>query len=155
DEPTARRLSLFTPHYSPPAPAPHHPLVGLVPASRSAYTAPPCPCLPGHRDRPMSLDPSQPDRLTRASLAAVGCATRYPWLALAACLGLVAVSVHLAVNRLGYQTQRNDLLSPDKPCQKRWQNYLDAFGDDDDMVVVAEGTDHAQMKAALDAVAEK
>src|SRR5262249_62193109 len=103
----------------------------------------------------MSLDPSQPDRLPRASVAAVGWVTRYPWLALAACLGLVAVSVHLAVNRLGYQTQRNDLLSPDKPCQKRWQNYLDAFGDDDDMVVVAEGTDHAQMKAALDAVAEK
>jgi hopanoid biosynthesis associated RND transporter like protein HpnN len=54
-----------------------------------------------------------------------------------------------------YHTQRNDLLSADKPCQQRRQHYLDTFGDDDDMVVVAEGNDPDKIKAALDAVAQE
>jgi hopanoid biosynthesis associated RND transporter like protein HpnN len=103
----------------------------------------------------MSSDSSQPDRLARACAAFVGRVVRHPWAVLAACLGLAAASVHLAVHRLEYQTQRNDLLSPDKPCQQRWQKCLDTFGDDDDMVVVAEGTDPKQMTAALDAVADR
>ncbi|HUR55007.1 MAG TPA: MMPL family transporter, partial [Gemmataceae bacterium] len=96
-----------------------------------------------------------PDRLTRAVVATVGWVTRHPRAVLVACLALAAASVHLAYAKLEYHTQRNDLLSADKVCQKRWQNYLKAFGDDDDMVVVAEGTDKSQMKSALDAVAER
>ena len=80
---------------------------------------------------------------------------RHPVLVLVACFGLIAASVDVAYRRLEYHTQRNDLLSADKECQKRWQQYLDAFGDDDDMVVVVEGKDRAQMAAALDAIAEK
>jgi hopanoid biosynthesis associated RND transporter like protein HpnN len=68
---------------------------------------------------------------------------------------LTVGAVRISYTDLSYHTQRNDLLSADKPCQQRWQKFLDAFGDDDDMVVVAEGTDHACMKSALDAVAEK
>ena len=70
-------------------------------------------------------------------------------------LGLVLLSVHLAATRLEYHTQRDDLLSADKPCQKRWQAYLDAFGADEDMVVVVEGTDRRRMEVALDAVADR
>jgi hopanoid biosynthesis associated RND transporter like protein HpnN len=104
----------------------------------------------------MSSSPAHPpDRLTRAVTAAVGWVGRHPWLVIAGCLALSAACVHAAVNRLEYHTQRNDLLSADKPCQKRWQKYLDAFGDDDDMVVVVEGNDRARMAAALEAVAER
>lgn len=103
----------------------------------------------------MAPPDAHPDRLTRAVVAAVGWTTRHPWLVLAACLGLVGLSVHTAYTRLEYHTQRNDLLSAEKECQKRWQKYLDAFGDDDDMVVVAEGADRERMKAALDAVSER
>jgi len=103
----------------------------------------------------MSSDSTHADRLARSCAAFVGWVSRHPWPVLLACLALVAVSIHLAFNRLEYQTQRNDLLSKDKPCQQRWQKYLDAFGDDDDMVVVAEGRDPQRMKAALDAVAAK
>src|SRR5947209_4790059 len=95
-----------------------------------------------------------PDRLTRVIVAAVGWITRHPWVVLAGCLAAVAAAVHVAYDRLEYHTQRNDLLSADKPCQKRWQRYLDAFGDDDDMVVVCEGTDRERMKAAMEAVAD-
>lgn len=96
-----------------------------------------------------------PDRLARAVAAGVGLVARRPRVVLAACLALAAAAVGLSVTRLGYHTQRNDLLSPDKDCQKRWQHYLDTFGDDDDMVVVAEGADRARMAAALDAVADR
>jgi hopanoid biosynthesis associated RND transporter like protein HpnN len=68
---------------------------------------------------------------------------------------VTVLAVHVAYARLEYHTQRNDLLSADKPCQQRWQRYLDAFGSDDDLVVVAEGADREKMKAALDAVAER
>ncbi len=101
----------------------------------------------------MMPESSPPDRLARSAAAVVGWVARHPWPVLLGCLTLVAVSIHLAVTRLEYQTQRNDLLSRDKPCQQRWQKYIDTFGDEDDMVVVAEGSDPGQMKAALDAVA--
>jgi hopanoid biosynthesis associated RND transporter like protein HpnN len=97
----------------------------------------------------------QPDRLTRAVIAAVGWTGRHPWLVLTSCLLVSAACVYAAVAKLEYHTQRNDLLGADKPCQKRWQKYLDAFGDDDDMVVVVEGTDRGRMTAALEAIAER
>lgn len=98
---------------------------------------------------------ARPDRLTRTVTALVAWVTRHPWLVLAGCLALVALSIQAAATRLEYHTQRNDLLSAEKECQKRWQKYLDAFGDDDDMVVVVEGTDREKMKAALDEVADR
>ncbi|QDU18699.1 MMPL family transporter [Urbifossiella limnaea] len=101
------------------------------------------------------MTPPHPDRLTRLVAAVVAAVSRRPRLTLALCLSLAAASVALAAARLEYHTQRNDLLSADKPGQQRWQRYLDAFGEDDDMVVVAEGPDRARMTAALDAVAER
>ncbi|HEY3787571.1 MAG TPA: MMPL family transporter, partial [Urbifossiella sp.] len=93
------------------------------------------------------------DRLTRIVTAQVGWVARHPWTVLALCLLLAGASITVSCRRLEYHTQRNDLLSAEKECQKRWQKYLDAFGDDDDMVVVAEGSNPERMKAALDAVA--
>lgn len=95
------------------------------------------------------------DWLTRTVVASVGWVTRHPWVVLAGCLALIFASLSVSRNRLEYHTQRNDLLSAEKECQKRWQKFLDAFGDDDDMVVVAEGTDRARMIATLDAVADR
>lgn len=102
----------------------------------------------------MSLE-NHPDFLARRVAGLVGWVARHPRAVLIAALVLTLAAVHTAYDRLEYHTQRNDLLSADKPCQKRWQKYLDAFGDDDDMVVVAEGTDRERMKAAIDAVAER
>ncbi|WP_439628086.1 MMPL family transporter [Gemmata sp.] len=102
----------------------------------------------------MTADP-RPDILARSVAATVSWVARRPVAVLAVVAAVTAGSIYLAATRLGYHTQRNDLLSPDKPCQQRWQKYLDAFGDEDDMVVVAEGSDPAAMRAALDAVAEK
>src|SRR4051812_44923073 len=96
-----------------------------------------------------------PDWLARCVAALVAWVVRRPRTVLAAALAVTIASVFAAYTDLEYHTQRNDLLSADKPCQQRWQKYLDAFGDDDDLVVVAEGADRERMKAALDAVAAK
>ncbi|MFO0826106.1 MAG: MMPL family transporter [Gemmataceae bacterium] len=101
------------------------------------------------------MSEKRPDFLARFVAGVVAGIIRHPFAVLAVAAIVTAAAVQLAYTRLDYHTQRNDLLSADKPCQQRWQKYVDAFGDDDDMVVVAEGTDHKQMQAALDAVAAK
>ena len=95
------------------------------------------------------------DRLSRRLASFVAGVVRRPKLVLAVCAVSLGLSILIAQRRLEYHTQRNDLLSAEKECQKRWQKYLDAFGDDDDMVVVAEGGDAERMKAALDTVADR
>src|SRR5262249_7642399 len=80
---------------------------------------------------------------------------RCPRFVLGAALLLSAISIYAASTRLEYRTQRNDLISPRKDYQERWQQYLAEFGDDDDIVVVVKGQDEARMRAALDALAEQ
>lgn len=97
----------------------------------------------------------RPDFLARSLMGLVAWIARYPWFVLIAAILLTGAAVHVAWSKLTYHTQRNDLLSPDKPCQQRWQKYIDAFGDDDEMVVVIEGNNRERMIAAIDAVAEQ
>lgn len=86
--------------------------------------------------------------------AIVGLVVRAPWLVLVLGFTSVGASVGIALWHLEYRTQRNDLLAADKACQVRWQRYLDAFGDDDDLVVVVRGTNRSRMILAADRIAE-
>jgi hopanoid biosynthesis associated RND transporter like protein HpnN len=79
---------------------------------------------------------------------------RVPWLVLAASLVACGWSMYVAVTRLEYHTQRNDLIDPHKDYQQRWRRYLKEFGDDDDIVVVVKGDKKPRMKAALEALAQ-
>jgi hopanoid biosynthesis associated RND transporter like protein HpnN len=83
---------------------------------------------------------------------------RSPLLVLSVAALSVAVSVWAACTRLQYRTQRDELISPHKECQQRWRQYLNEFGDDEDMVVVVRGSGPAarvRMTAALEALAGK
>jgi hopanoid biosynthesis associated RND transporter like protein HpnN len=82
-------------------------------------------------------------------------ACRWPKGVLAIALLLGAASLYAAWTRLEYHTQRNDLISPHKDYQQRWQKYLAEFGDDDDIVVVVKGRDRARMQQALEALARE
>lgn len=105
----------------------------------------------------MTTEPVEPaPSLVHRLLAAfVGGVCRRPRTVLALALLLCAVSAALAATRLSYRTQRSDLISPDKDCQRRLRQFLAEFGSDDDMVVVVQGEDRARMQAALDAVAQR
>ena len=90
---------------------------------------------------------------SRAVAALVAAVCRRPRLVLALCLAGCLASLVGAACRLTYRTSRNDLLGSGKECQRRWQAYLDEFGDDDDLVAVVKGHDKARMRAAVEAFA--
>ncbi len=96
-----------------------------------------------------------PPVVHRLLAAFVGRVCRHPRTVLGAALLLCGLSAWLAATRLEYRTQRGDLISADKACQKRWRQYLAEFGSDDDMVVVVRGDDRGRMKAALDEIARR
>ena len=80
---------------------------------------------------------------------------RFPRLVLAASMLLAAVSIYAFNHCLEYRTQRSDLISPNKDYQKRWREYLAEFGNDDDIVVVVQGSDRQHMQQALEALAAR
>jgi hopanoid biosynthesis associated RND transporter like protein HpnN len=90
-------------------------------------------------------------RLLTALVAAV---CRFPRTVLAVSAAVALVSACAFYTRLEYRTQRSDLMNPNKDYQQRWRKYLAEFGDDDDMVVVVEGTDRARMRAAIESLAD-
>src|SRR6186997_1283519 len=89
----------------------------------------------------------------RALAGAVGLICRYPWPVLVFTLLSCAVCAAYTWNHLTYLTHRNDLISNKKDYLKRWHQYVDEFGDDDDMIVVVEGADRAKMEKVLDELA--
>lgn len=94
-------------------------------------------------------------RVRRLLVALVSAVCRRPAFVLAVSLFCCAASVFVAVARLQYKTQRNDLINPRKESQQRWRQYLAEFGDDDDMVVVVQGTNRPRMEAALERLAAR
>jgi hopanoid biosynthesis associated RND transporter like protein HpnN len=93
--------------------------------------------------------------LARALAGLVAWVGRRPWLVLAATFLSCAACGVYTWNHLTYLTHRNDLISRNKDYLKRWQQYVEEFGDDDDMVVVVRGNDRAKMQLALDAIAHE
>lgn len=82
---------------------------------------------------------------------------RFPITTLIFAALTAAASVYLACTKLAYHTQRDDLLNPDKECQRRWKRYVAEFGTDEDMVVVVQGkpAQHVRMTEAVERVAER
>lgn len=91
--------------------------------------------------------------LARALAGAVGVIGRHPWLVLAAIALSCAVCGIYTWKNLTYLTHRNDLISSNKEYLKRWRQFVDEFGEDDDMVVVVQGDDRQQMEKVLDELA--
>lgn len=97
---------------------------------------------------------SPPGWMTRALMAWVRMVATYPRVVLCLIGASLILAIGGSVAYLQYKTQRNDLLAADHECQIRWQRYLDAFGDDDDLIVVIRGSDPACLRPAADRVAE-
>ena len=91
--------------------------------------------------------------IPRLLIRLVAAVCQVPRTILAISTVLAIVSVYAFYTQLEYRTQRSDLMNPHKDYQQRWRQYLAEFGDDDDMVVVVEGTDRGRMEAALEQMA--
>jgi len=75
---------------------------------------------------------------------------RFPRAVLAVALLLAGISTYAFNSCLEYHTGRSDLISPNKDYQQRWRQYLAEFGDDDDIVVVVQGSERAtDLKSVL------
>jgi uncharacterized protein len=83
----------------------------------------------------------------------VGVVCRFPRLVLILALTAGAISLFASSRFLNYRTERSDLVNPHKIYQQRWRQYLEEFGDDDDIVVVVQGAHRPRMEMALEALA--
>ena len=104
---------------------------------------------------PAQAPPHEAGFVRRGLLALVGTVCRFPRTVLALSAALCALSLYAAFFHLEYRTQRSDLISPRKECQQRLRNYVQEFGDDDDIVAVVRGSDRSRMIAALEQVADR
>src|SRR6516165_5818154 len=101
----------------------------------------------------------EPEQSKEASLLArilawmVGHICRHPWWALNFTLLSCVICGIYTWKNLTYLTHRNDLISDKKEYLKRWHQYVEEFGDDDDMVVVVRGDDRKKMENVLDELA--
>lgn len=79
----------------------------------------------------------------------------YPRLVLALAAVACGLSLYAAKTRLEYQAQRSDLISQRKECQQHWRQYLEEFGDDDDIVLVVQGPERQKLERAIEALAAR
>ncbi|MCU0959207.1 MAG: hypothetical protein MUF48_03815, partial [Pirellulaceae bacterium] len=102
---------------------------------------------------------STPERTRDGALAArmLGALTqgllRVPRWSLAAGVLLAVLCAVLAGWRLGYHTDRLDLLNPRSAYNQRWLAYLEEFGREDDAIVVFQSGDRRALLAAIDQTA--
>jgi hopanoid biosynthesis associated RND transporter like protein HpnN len=75
---------------------------------------------------------------------------RFPIATLALALGLAAAALVITGASLGYKSSRLDLLNPTSDYNRLWIEYLDEFGDDDDAVIVVEGSSPDYVVPVLD-----
>jgi len=81
-------------------------------------------------------------------LAALASATyRHPWAFVLGGIALAVVSLALTQARLGFETSRNALISPDQPYLKIYNAYKAEFGQRDELVVVVDEPDLRRSKA--------
>jgi len=93
--------------------------------------------------------------LARPLVALTKVVLRAPRLVILLSLLLAVASVVIAIRGLGFRTSRLDLLNPASSYNRRWLAYLDEFGDQDDLVIVVEGTGPDTIVPAIDELATR
>jgi len=77
---------------------------------------------------------------------------RYPAPTLAVAVALAVLALGLSSTRLGFRTSRLDLLNPESNCNRLWIEYINEFGDEDDVVVVVEGASREEVVPVLEQI---
>ena len=80
---------------------------------------------------------------------------RFPMAVLALGIAAALGSLVLSGARLGFRTSRLDLINAECPYNQLWIEYINEFGDDDDVVVVVEGANRAEVVPVLEDLARE
>lgn len=80
---------------------------------------------------------------------------RYPVSVLALGIALAVCGVFAAMGNLGFKTNRLDLISPSSSYNQLWLEYIEEFGEPNDIIVVVEGESSAEVAPVLDELSEK
>jgi len=92
---------------------------------------------------------TEPSLLARPLTWLTRLVIRFPVVVVAAAVAAAVFAVVLSVSRLGFRTSRLDLINPDSSYNQLWIEYINEFGDADDVVVVVEGEDRDQVVPVL------
>ncbi|MDR0522673.1 MAG: MMPL family transporter [Planctomycetaceae bacterium] len=80
---------------------------------------------------------------------------RFPAAVLCLSLLTAAASVYYSAGHLGLKMSRLDLINPHSSFNQLWLDYIDEFGDSNEVIIVAEGKDNAEVIPVLKTLAEK
>lgn len=100
---------------------------------------------------PPSLD-GPVERLLQAVTRTV---CRHPLQTILIVAGLTAASVAYTVDRLQFKTDRQDLIDSRAKYHRCWLDYVEQFGDTDDLLVVVEGSQREEVQRALDDIGQQ
>jgi uncharacterized protein len=77
---------------------------------------------------------------------------RFPAGVAAVAVAAALLAVALGGTRLGFRTSRLDLLNPESGYNRLWIDYINEFGDEDDVVVVVEGASREEVVPVLEEI---
>ncbi len=75
---------------------------------------------------------------------------RFPVAVIALAVAVALAALVLSGSRLGFRTSRLDLLNSECSYNRLWIEYIDEFGEEDDVVVVVEGAGREQVVPVLE-----
>ena len=126
---------------------------------------PPADADPAEAQRPPLADGSPPSppghpasgesRIGRLLVAWTRLCLRAPVAILTIALLTAAVAGLLTQQHLGYKVSRVDLLDPESEYNRLWIDYLAEFGEDDDAVIVVEGSSRTRVVQVLGEVSDE
>ena len=80
---------------------------------------------------------------------------QFPAAVLVSALLLAALSLYWSYEHLGLKMSRLDLINPNSSFNQLWLDYIDEFGDFNEVIIVVEGTENNEVIPALELLAEK
>ena len=107
----------------------------------------------------MSSSPTRDDKekslFTKPIVFGTRIAIRYPVQVLVLAITLGLISIFFTVTDMKFKTSRQDLINPKSEFNQNWINYIEDFGDRDDLVVVVEGPSQEVILPVLDELSKK
>lgn len=101
-------------------------------------------------DGPSSAKPSL---LARPFVLGTRLILASPWTTICVALVLALAAAGYSAACLGYRANRLDLVNPESQYNKLWARYAAEFGDQNDAVIVVEGSDRGQIMPAIETLA--